>query len=324
MKTLKKTKVPNLPDFIQTKIYKTGQTRGADDDVIYQNRVGRNSTVLIPYDFYDVCVHAKPEGFENGFIVLIDPDKFFTIPDYETKLKSQNIILGENALLLYGTRTQWETYNPTAKGLIPATSRVSPLDGKFISRVASTTSDEKNRENHGFTTTGKKGAGIRVYEYASKKIIDQCRIQLEYLFWSCYDSIERCVTFGLKREDAMVRKEYNETNAENDGLNCKETLLQKRMIDIDGHTVCPLCLEKLSSQGFFDKVAQAEGRSVHDLTVTQINLFHIQELRIGQYNHTPYNLGWGHHHCNVVVKDTGIKETLEWMQGVLERNNQLS
>lgn len=27
------------PKLVQTKIYKTGQTRGADDDVIYQNRV---------------------------------------------------------------------------------------------------------------------------------------------------------------------------------------------------------------------------------------------------------------------------------------------
>lgn len=29
-----------IPKPVQTKIYKTGQTRGADDDVIYQNRVG--------------------------------------------------------------------------------------------------------------------------------------------------------------------------------------------------------------------------------------------------------------------------------------------
>ena len=57
-----------------------------------------------------------------------------------------------------------------------------------------------------------------------------------------------------------------------------------------------------------------------DLTVTQLNLFHIQELRIGVFNHRPYNLAWGHHHCNVVVKDSGIEETLEWMSRVLQRN----
>lgn len=36
-----------IPKAVNTKIYKTGQTRGADDDVIFQNRVSRNSTVLI-------------------------------------------------------------------------------------------------------------------------------------------------------------------------------------------------------------------------------------------------------------------------------------
>ncbi|MDP3588889.1 MAG: BstXI family restriction endonuclease [Sulfuricurvum sp.] len=323
MKTPKKSKIPKLPKFIETKIYKTGQTRGADDDVIYQNRVGRNSTVLIPYEFYDACLDGMSEAFENGFIVLIDPEKYFTLPDFQTHLKSQKLIIGKNALLLYETRSQWEKYNPISQELIPATSRVSPLGGQFISRVASTTSEAKNRENHGFTTTGLKGAGIRVYEYAPKKTIDQCRIQLEYLFWSCYDSIDRCVAFGLEHKDVIARKACNATSAEKEGLDCKEMLLKKRMIDVDNHTVCPLCLEKLSSQGFFDKVAQAEGRSVHDLTVTQINLFHIQELRIGQYNHTTYNLGWGHHHCNVVVKDAGIQETLDWMAGVLERNSHL-
>lgn len=65
---------------------------------------------------------------------------------------------------------------------------------------------------------------------------------------------------------------------------------------------------------------QAVGREVLDLTITQINLFHIEELRMGLFNHRPYNVGWGHHHCNVVVKDVGIRETLDWMRVVLQRN----
>jgi hypothetical protein len=43
-------------------------------------------------------------------------------------------------------------------------------------------------------------------------------------------------------------------------------------------------------------------------------------LKYGVYNHKPYNLGWGHHHCNVVVKDLGIIKTLEWMNEVVQRN----
>src|SRR5690606_40237277 len=65
--------------------------------------------------------------------------------------------------------------------------------------------------------------------------------------------------------------------------------------------------------------------SLHDalpiyLTVTKLNLFHIEELRTGVFNHRPYNLGWGHHHCNVVVKDSGIDETIQWMNSVIKNN----
>ncbi len=28
----------------------------------------------------------------------------------------------------------------------------------------------------------------------------------------------------------------------------------------------------------------------------------------------------GHHHCNVVVKDSGIDETLIWMEDVIDKN----
>ena len=99
-----------------------------------------------------------------------------------------------------------------------------------------------------------------------------------------------------------------------------ERLVGDRVINNERRTICPLCLEELSGAGFFNRMAQAVGREVPDLTITEINLFHIKELRYGTYNHCPYNLGWGHHHCNVVTKDSGIEETLKWMDGILQRN----
>ena len=80
-------------------------------------------------------------------------------------------------------------------------------------------------------------------------------------------------------------------------------------------------MKHISAIGFCSKIPQAEGREVPDLTVTEVSLFHIHELRTGEFNHRPYNLGWGHHHCNVVVKDAGIDNTLQWMLDVLKRNN---
>ena len=312
-----------IPKAVDTKIYKTGQTRGADDDVIFQNRVSRNSTVLIPYKDYTLCKKAPSNlgKYENGFIVLIKPEEYF---DKNTKfaLEKEKLVLGKNLLVFYETRAQWKDY-PILKGWKPASSRQNPLRGQYVARIPATTSEGESKIIEGFTTSQMKGAGIRVYEYADDATIKACKIQLEYLFWSCKDSDILIKQKGLDREQVNKRVSFIKAEAKKLKLDEHEKLVRARIVDKDGYTICPLCLKHISAIGFCDRIQQAEGREVPDLTVTEVSLFHIQELRTGEYNHRPYNLGWGHHHCNVVVKDAGIQPTLDWMKEVLKRNNML-
>ena len=312
-----------IPKAVDTKIYKTGQTRGADDDVIFQNRVSRNSTVLIPYKDYTLCKKAPSNlgKYENGFIVLIKPEEYF---DKNTKfdLEKEKLVLGKNLLVFYETRAQWKDY-PILKGWKPASSRQNPLRGQYVARIPATTSEGESKIIEGFTTSQMKGAGIRVYEYADDATIKACKIQLEYLFWSCKDSDILIKQKGLAREQVNKRISFIKAEAKKLKLDEHEKLVRARIVDKDGYTICPLCLKHISAIGFCDRIQQAEGREVPDLTVTEVSLFHIQELRTGEYNHRPYNLGWGHHHCNVVVKDAGIQPTLDWMKEVLKRNNML-
>ncbi|MCK9538224.1 BstXI family restriction endonuclease [Dokdonella sp.] len=314
---------PRLPQLLDRKIYKAGQTRGADDDVIYQNRVSRNSTVLIPYHLWDE-VSLPPQGennFLNGFICLIRPADYFGSETIENDLANKGLTLGENALVFYQTRSDWDENNPENMGWIPANNRTNPLGGQYVARIAATTAANNGEKiSRGFNTTGMKGAGIRLFEYASPSAIDKCRVQLEAIFWLCHNSIAAVSDFEMSQSDATTRKNHCLNLAEAQGLLDYDELVAARLINEDRATVCPLCLEPLSGYGFFSRLAQALGREVHDLTVTEINLFHIKELRYGQYNHRPYNLGWGHHHCNVVVKDSGIDETLMWMSTVLNKN----
>ncbi len=128
---------------------------------------------------------------------------------------------------------------------------------------------------------------------------------------------------GMSKESISERKAYIEVEAARLNLNQSNKLMEARILSTTHNAICPLCLEEISASGFFKKVQQAEGRAVSDLTVTQLNLFHIDELRIGIFNHRQYNLGWGHHHCNIVVKDVGITDTLIWMNQVVERNKTL-
>ena len=116
------------------------------------------------------------------------------------------LVLGINCLLFYETRSQWNDYNPQTKGLKIPTSRTAPLGGEYVARVPSTTSENVEKITHGYSTSGLKGAGIRVYEYASSETIKNCRLQLEYLYWNCFDSMEVSINAGMTKEYIILRK----------------------------------------------------------------------------------------------------------------------
>jgi hypothetical protein len=309
---------------LKGKIYKTGQTRGADDDVIYQNRVLRNNTVLIPFSVWKNGFTFPSEGnFEKGFIVLMSPEEYFQIKKCGKEVKDYGLNLGDNALVFYETREQWQKYNPKKLNWNPAQKRESPLEGQYVARISATTAiTDGTKINEGFTETSSKGAGIRVYEYASKSTIDLCNLQLEALLWHCFDSCDITIKYGMTKEDTLIRRKNIIESAEKEGLLDYDRLFDSRTLDKDYNTICPLCLEKLSCEGFFTRMGQANGRAVHNLTVTELNLFHINDLKVNEYNHRPYNLGWGHHHCNVVIRDMGISETISWMKKIVETDQQ--
>lgn len=313
-------RLPALPKLLDRKLYKAGQTRGADDDEIYQNRVLRNNTVLIRYDLWDQCQPTDYLNYEKGYIVHIPPNTYFAMQNPTAELAVRGLRIGQNALVFYETRQEWINHNPDAMGWRTATSRKNPLGGEYVARISANTAQGGQKINRGFTTTKDKGAGIRVYEYASAENIGAVRLQLEALFWLCHDALDVVISNGMLPEDAKLRKAQQIEMATTRGLLELPKFAELRVVDGDNDTVCPLCLKKLSSDGFFERVKQVEGREVLDQTVTELNLFHLEELRPGRLSHRVNNVGWGHHHCNIVVKDSGIQQTLDWMRMVIERN----
>ena len=183
-----RTTKPKLPQLLERKLSKTGQTRGADDDVIYQNRVSRNNTVLIPFHQWQVDSELRgiADQFECGYIVLISPADYFAKETPDEYFNQFDLTLGENALVFYETRADWERYSPENYKWTYANSRTAPLGGQYVARVPANTSIDAVRSqkvNLGYATQSPKGAGIRLYEYASKKTIKECRLQLEAIFW---------------------------------------------------------------------------------------------------------------------------------------------
>jgi hypothetical protein len=319
-------RLPNLPPLFQQKLTKTGYTRGAALKEIYQNRVTRNNPVLIPWEFWEQCKEpgAGEPTYEKGFIALIEPSWYFDDMEPDEQLRAQGLELGVNALLVYRRRVDWRQLRPSGPRLPNgklfrvATSRSDPLGGVYLARVHATVADDDEVLIEGFNTSRLRGAGIRVYEYASSETIRLARLQLEALLWLCEDAQEAMVAAGMSHEDADARGTRQLAAAEEEGLLDMERLLTLRVIGASGETVCPLCLVPVHAADFSKRSEQAQGRVTFDITTTDVSLFHIQELRVGTLQHKPYNLGWGHHFCNVVTRDAGIMGTLDWMKGVLE------
>ena len=242
-----------LPKLLERKIYKSGQTRGADDDVIYQNRVNRNNTVLIPYHIWikDEKLRNSSTEFENGFIVLISPSDYYSFDNPVSSLKQQGLKLGENCLLFYETRAEWNSNNPIEAGMKEPNQRQKPLGGEFVARVPATTSAEDGAKiNIGYTETSMKGAGIRLYEYASSLTMQRCRLQLEAEFWLCSDSVDVVQEYGMTKEEAEEAKEECLNKCQKAGLLDYDLMIKNRILDSDRNTICPLCLDRLSGYGF--------------------------------------------------------------------------
>jgi len=312
-----------LPVVIAKKVEKTCYTRGAEKDTVYQNRVSRCSTVLIPVSSWKVGV-IPPEGFQKGYIVLANPEEYFSrrppIPDPDLP---KGLELGHNLLVLYETRYNWLQYNPSHYGWKPASSRTAPLGGQYIARVPDTTSSKDSQIRHGYIDkdTGGQGAGIRVYEYASSEEIEATKYQLSFLAWRTEGIMDMAREEGILNPEECKQR-IDEKCAEM-GLTDLKLLQENRILNKQGHTVCPLCLKPIFATELASRVEQAEGRNVPDLTVTTANLFHVKELRAGVYNHRRYNLGWGHHHCNAAARDWGVDLTLKWMEDVLRNNGRI-
>ncbi|MFD1605369.1 BstXI family restriction endonuclease [Flavobacterium artemisiae] len=311
-------RLPKLPPLLQSKIYKTGQTRSANDDVIFQNRANRNGTVLIPFEsirLFDISIFTS-DKFESGFIVLLSPEEYYTNPDTVLLMRARKLKLGVNAILLYETRAQWNEFNPYRNKLNIAEKRTSPIDGHFVARIPSTSKNEE-KVILGFNTSSCKGAGIRVSEYASLSTIKSSHLQLEYLFWLCHNSKEIALGAGMTDSEIENRITAITAACNNQKLSNTDRLYKARIIDSAKNTICPLCLKKLSAENFLINFFESAEKSDINKEISPINLFYINQLKTGEFNHTPYNLAWGHQNCNMICKETGVIETIKWMKEIV-------
>lgn len=300
-----------LPSEIQKKLNKTKQTRGAQpyERVPYQNRVNRSGIAVVPYAFRN---HLHSEGFDNGYRILVRPREYFASrysprPDFDPAIQ-----IGSSAFIYYDNRKDWREFPPLPnwKHCMDRTG-----SGHFLARVPGTTAT--NQEDGKEIVLGEP-QGIRFFEYASDRDLEETIAQLAWLAWFTRD-VDR-----VRTDDGVGIPTDLETYLKKHDLDHVDRFLTvgaiAKLRDGSYRTLCPLCRSEITAEGLMSRVEQMEGREVIDLTITEINLFHLEELRPGKYNHRAYNLAWGHHHCNAVARDNGVPKTVAWMKTVLERH----
>ncbi len=107
-----------LTDKDKKKITKAGfaTPRGGEKGA-YQNHVARNNKVIIPYERFQGVTVAH---FQDGYVIRILADQYFSAPHtVRPEFLENNVVVGENAFVLYRTYDQYANLPAAPKGFVP-------------------------------------------------------------------------------------------------------------------------------------------------------------------------------------------------------------
>jgi len=85
------------------------------------------------------------------------------------------------------------------------------------------------------------------------------------------------------------------------------------MLSKNGIAQCPFCREELSFQELINQAPQQVGRQLSSSNATALHLMHIEPLKMGAFNHKPYNLALGHAKCNHAQGEDSIDESINFL-----------
>jgi hypothetical protein len=214
---------------MRKKVNKTKQTRGAQpyDRVPYQNRVNRNGIPVVPYVFRD---QLHPEGFAKGYRILVKPQEYFSSAGKRRDDFDDAVVIGQSAFLYYDNRKAWTTL-PPLDNWKPCLSRDG--SGHYIVRVPATTSVT------GQSIVEGKPQGIRFFEYATNKDLEDSVAQLAWLAWHT-EGIENTTkaTIPAKLSEYLASRGLDDT-----ARMIKLGAMDRGPDGTQYRTICPLCLE---------------------------------------------------------------------------------
>jgi hypothetical protein len=262
----------------------------------YQNHVVRSNKVIIPYERLK---EADLSLYEDGYVIRLFPEQYFQsskVPRGEFLRSGTDVVVGENAFILYRTHDALRDYPPLPAWQIrslslhgePAEERSRFVDdeGHYVLRLASTGSKEKRHDG--------PPQGIFAPEYANEQQNYLAKCVLAWLIITTLGS-------PYTTDQAPHLRRILEAAGLADFSD-----YELRGVLRHGLTSCPLCLrilryEQLHTMVSFEEAAGLENAAVQVAGATrstEANLFHLIPLVYGSLQHVPRAVAWGHAHCN--------------------------
>lgn len=268
-----------------------------------QNKVNRASTAAVPLNVYLQYPALRTHQYDAGFLVYVTPREHFS------GLVPPELRIGHDYIVLYTVQTELDNHPPLQTWSIfelineagnGVSSWASAYDwrGDYYVRV------KRNSVLYYGGSTA-KAIGIRQDEYCSKA--DQRFVvgQTSYLAWSMPSTRTH---FGVATIPTFVSDYLIAHNMLD--LNRMHSV---GMINANGIAQCPFCREELSFQELINQATQQVGRQLSSSNATALHLMHIDPLKMGIFNHKPYNLAFGHAKCNHAQGEDSISQSIDFL-----------
>ena len=291
----------NQKDF--DKVSKSGYAtpRGGDKGG-YQNHVYRTGKVIIPYEKFK---NINPNIYKGGWVVRLFVNQAFNQNGKLNIIKNQfvNLVIGENCFVLYRSYEELSKFPPLSNWSTREhfskdnkKSKTRTFDGydkgHYILRIPALGGSTK-------VTKKKKYEGIAqgffAPEYSTPEFEYLVRLQLVFLI---FQSENNPYTKNQSLHIKKILKKYNYADI--------KRFKYYGAIDKNEKLACPLCLKKIKYNDLHRTADYTENsqsgnaviQNTYTTRSTQVNVFHMRPLVYGSIEHKPYQVFWGHHHCN--------------------------
>jgi len=273
----------------------------------YQNHVVRSNRVIVPFER---LAQAPLGSYRHGYVIRLLPEQYFVASGRPNpELAERNVIIGDNAFVLYRTHRTLDEY-PPLDGWVPrhlerdgrpVKSRGRGVEdaGQFVLRIP--------RLGMRSATIAGAVQGVFAPEYADDQTNFLSRCVLAWL-------IVR--TAGSPYLDAQAQ--HLQAILESERLLSLETW-EYRGVVRRGVTCCPLCARFIRYPELHQMVSFQEAEALENAgeqiagatRSTIVNLFHLDPLTYSAVEHTPTNVAWGHALCNTRLGQRSTRSVAE-------------